>query len=169
MTRTLTWTGRVPPSRRNSRSWSTRRNFACAAGVISVTSSRNNTPPAASSIWPGFDCWAPVNAPRSNPKELGLEELLRQRRTIDRDERTARSRRPLVDEPRDDFLAGARIALQAGRRFRRRHLRGAPHDFRHAADAPTGTSTVRPSPIDEIGRRFIVWSETIAGAQAEWR
>ena len=68
MTRTSTRTGRVPPSRRNSRSWSTRRNFACAAGVISVTSSRNNTPPAANSIWPGFDCCAPVNAPRSNPK-----------------------------------------------------------------------------------------------------
>src|SRR3984893_10894618 len=56
-----------PPSRRNSRSCSTRRNFAWAAGVISVTSSRNNTPPAANSICPGFARCAPVNAPRSNP------------------------------------------------------------------------------------------------------
>ena len=32
-----------------------------------MTSSRNSTPPAASSIWPGLDCCAPVNAPRSYP------------------------------------------------------------------------------------------------------
>ena len=41
---------RVPPSRWNSRSCRTRRNLACAARLISVTSSSNNTPPAASSI-----------------------------------------------------------------------------------------------------------------------
>jgi hypothetical protein len=35
-----------------------------AASVISVTSSRNKTPPAANSIWPGFDWCAPVNEPR---------------------------------------------------------------------------------------------------------
>ena len=41
---------RVAPSRWNSRSCSTRRNFACAARLISVTSSRNSTPFEASSI-----------------------------------------------------------------------------------------------------------------------
>src|SRR5712671_4049319 len=59
--------GCKPPSRRNSRSCSTRRTFAWAAGVISLTSSRNSTPPAANSICPGFARCAPVNAPRSNP------------------------------------------------------------------------------------------------------
>src|ERR1700730_1304663 len=58
---------RRPPSRKNSRSCSTRRNFAWAAGVISLTSSRNNTPPAANSICPGFARYAPVTAPRSTP------------------------------------------------------------------------------------------------------
>ena len=62
-------------------------------------------------------------------EELGLEELLRQRRAIDRDEWAAPSWRALVDEPRDDFLAGARLALQARRRFGRGHLRRAPDDF----------------------------------------
>src|SRR6185436_14011895 len=50
-------------------------------------------------------------------EELGLEELLRQRCAIDRDEWAAPSRRLLVDESGDDFLAGARLALQARRRF----------------------------------------------------
>src|ERR1700730_14710302 len=58
---------RRPPSRQNSRSCSTRRNFAWATGVISLTSSRNSTPPAANSICPGFARCATVNAPRSNP------------------------------------------------------------------------------------------------------
>ena len=57
--------GRVPPSRWNSRSCSTRRNFACADRLISVTSSRNSTPPDASSTWPGLAWCAPVKAPRS--------------------------------------------------------------------------------------------------------
>ena len=54
-----------PPSRWNSRSCSTRRNFACADRLISVTSSRNSTPPDASSTWPGLAWCAPVKAPRS--------------------------------------------------------------------------------------------------------
>jgi len=33
--------------------------------LISLTSSRSNTPRAASSICPGFECCAPVKAPRS--------------------------------------------------------------------------------------------------------
>ena len=41
---------RVPPRRWNSRSWRTRRNFAWADGLISLTSSRKRTPPDASSI-----------------------------------------------------------------------------------------------------------------------
>src|SRR5438034_22560 len=40
MTRTSALSIRVPPSRWNSRSWSTRRNFACTAGLISPTHPR---------------------------------------------------------------------------------------------------------------------------------
>jgi hypothetical protein len=59
--------GRVPPSRWNSRSCRTRSSFACTVGVISATSSRNSTPPAACSSRPGRAVTAPVNAPFSWP------------------------------------------------------------------------------------------------------
>ena len=97
-------------------------------------------------------------------EELGLEELFRQRRAIDRDERTAPSWRALVDEPRDDFLARARLALQARRRVGRCHLRRAPDDFTPRMRCAEGASTCRPSTIDEIGRQFIACPDTIAGA-----
>ena len=41
-------------------------------------------------------------------KQLGLEQLLGQRGAIQRDERPGPARRRGMDEPRDDFLAGAR-------------------------------------------------------------
>jgi hypothetical protein len=53
------------------------RARAWAADVISVTSSRNNTPPDASSICPGLACCAPVKAPRSNPNGCGDREMAR--------------------------------------------------------------------------------------------
>jgi hypothetical protein len=97
-------------------------------------------------------------------EEFGLEELLRQRRAIDRDERAAPSRRPLVDEPRDDFLAGARLALKARRRFGRCHLRRALAHVTPRMDVPMGASICRPASIDEIGRRVVVCPDTIAGS-----
>jgi hypothetical protein len=63
------------------------------------------------------------------PEQFGLEQVFWQRRAVDRDERAAPSWRALVDEPRDDLLAGAGLALQARRRFGRGHLRRAPDDF----------------------------------------
>src|SRR6185295_11352049 len=50
-------------------------------------------------------------------EQLRFEQLLRQCCAIDRDERTTAPRRAAVDEPGHDFLAGPRLALEAGRRF----------------------------------------------------
>src|SRR5438132_273530 len=66
-TRTSALSIRVPPRRWNSRSWRTRRNFACTAGLISPTSSRNSVPPAACSSRPARAATAPVKAPFSYP------------------------------------------------------------------------------------------------------
>ncbi len=46
------------------------------------------------------------------PKQLGLEQLIGQCRAVDGDERAVFPRRRLVNEPGDDFLAGARLALE---------------------------------------------------------
>ena len=52
MTRTSTLIGRLEPMRSNSRSWSTRRSFACVASGISPISSRKSVPPLAVSKRP---------------------------------------------------------------------------------------------------------------------
>ena len=66
--RTSTAIGTVPPTRRNVRSSTARRNFACAAGGSSPISSRKSVPPSASSKRPARRSLAPVYAPRSCPK-----------------------------------------------------------------------------------------------------
>ena len=66
--RKSTRTGRVPPTRSNSRSCSARSSLACRLSGSSPISSRNSVPPSASSSRPFFMPSAPVNAPFSWPK-----------------------------------------------------------------------------------------------------
>ena len=56
-------------------------------------------------------------------EQFGLEQLFGQRRTIDRDKRSAAARRGPVNEPGDDLFTGARLAVQEDRRLRGGHLR----------------------------------------------
>ena len=67
MMRTSQRSGRVPPTRWNSPSCSTRSSFTWVAGVMSPISSRNSVPPSACSKRPARWRSAPVNAPRSWP------------------------------------------------------------------------------------------------------
>ena len=57
-------------------------------------------------------------------EELRFEQLVGQRRAVDGDERAVAAPRGVVDEPRDDFLAGARLAGEQHRRLGLRHARG---------------------------------------------
>ena len=68
ITRTSTFTVWLPPTRSNSRSWSTRRSFTCVSGGSSPTSSKKIVPPCASSKRPVRRSVAPVKAPFSWPK-----------------------------------------------------------------------------------------------------
>jgi hypothetical protein len=68
MMRTLTLIVRLPPTRSNSRSCSTRSSLACRPAGISLTSSRSSVPWFASSKRPSRRSVAPVKAPRSWPK-----------------------------------------------------------------------------------------------------
>ena len=56
-------------------------------------------------------------------EELGLEQLLGERRAVQRDERAALARGGLVDEARDDLLAGAGLAADQDGRIGGGHLR----------------------------------------------
>ena len=64
-------------------------------------------------------------------EQLRLEQRVRDRRAVDRDERLARARAQRVNRARQDFLARAAFALQQRRRVGRRHLLDRPADLQH--------------------------------------
>src|SRR6202022_1359541 len=79
MTRTSVGRTRLPPTRSNCRSWSTRSNVIWVSAGSSPTSSRKIVPECASSKRPWRRCTAPVKAPFSWPnssdaiKEEGID------------------------------------------------------------------------------------------------
>src|SRR5207253_9707482 len=62
------------------------------------------------------------------PEQLRLEQLLWQRRAVQRDERAAFSRRRAVDEARDDLFPGAGVAAHEYGGFGLGNLRGLLQD-----------------------------------------
>ena len=115
------WSPRRSGRRRGGAS-SRRRGAPCAtrarAGTSAASrsgsspiSSRKTVPPSADSMAPARAAWAPVKAPRVVTEELGVEQVLGQRRAVDDDEGPAGARRGVVDGARDELLAGARLAL----------------------------------------------------------
>src|ERR1041384_7397030 len=109
-TRTSTGIGSVPPTGIASRSCSTRSSFTWVAGDISPISSRKKVP----------------HRPRERPfdvaEQLRLEQALRQRAAVEREEPPVRARRQLVDVARDDFFSCPRLALDEHRALGGRHL-----------------------------------------------
>ena len=137
ITRTSTDCSVRPPRRRNLRSCSTRSSLTCVAGVISPISSRNSVPRSASSKQPCAAIGRAGERALLVAEDLALEQRLRNRRAVDRDERKRRARAELVDRLRDQLLAGARLAgdqhRRAGRRRLLDHLVDLPH-LRAVAD-----------------------------------
>ena len=127
--RTSTSSVRLPPTRSNRRSWSTRSSLAWSSGLSSPTSSRKNVPPSASSSRPRLRSVAPVNAPFSWPNSSLSSRVSRQRRAVDRHERLGRARALRVDRARGDLLAGAALAEQ-------QHGRRGPRDLVDRARRP---------------------------------
>ena len=84
------------------------------SSAMSPISSRKIVPPCASSKWPRRACRAPVTRP-SRAQQHALHQLLGDRRTVDRHERSLAAPRQVVQRTRDHFLAGARLAAQQHR------------------------------------------------------
>src|SRR5262249_44757647 len=64
-------------------------------------------------------------------EELALDELVRERAQVDRDERLGGARARAVDRAGDDFLAGAALAGEEERRHGGRDLRDKVEDAPH--------------------------------------
>src|SRR5262249_29990183 len=69
-------------------------------------------------------------------EQLGLDQRLRQRRAVDRHERTVGPGTRLVDRAREHLLAGPTGAGQQHGRVRRRHLLGLAERRREGGRAP---------------------------------
>ena len=117
----------LPPTRSNSRSWSTRSSATWTGGGSSPTSSRKIVPPAASSKRPRRRSRAPVKAPFSWPNSSDATSPSGQRGAVDLDQGALRPGRPGVDRAGDELLAGPGLARdQHGRVGRRHATRPAP-------------------------------------------
>ena len=83
---------------------------------MSPISSRNSVPPSACSKRPRRDRLRAGERAALVAEQLGFEQVLRDRRGVDRDERPRRARAVPVQRARDQLLAGARFAGDQHRR-----------------------------------------------------
>src|SRR2546425_296757 len=74
--RTSTLSVRLPPTRSSSRSWSTRRIFACVSSRMSPISSRRSVPPSAISNFPSRAVTATMKEPEGARHLHALEQAL---------------------------------------------------------------------------------------------
>ena len=98
---------------------------------MSPISSRNNVPPSALSILPGVCFTAPVNAPFSKPNSSDSSSVSGMAAQLIATNGSPRAIAQRVNGARQDFLAGAALALQQRRRVGRRHLLDGSADLEH--------------------------------------
>ena len=163
-TRTSILRERAPPTGRTSRSCSARSSLAWSDGEVSPISSRKSVPPSAASKRPGLSRSAPVKRAARVPEELALEQRVRERGAVHRDEGCAPARAALVDRAREHLLAASRLAREQHRRVRRsrrarpaRARRASPASARSAdvrgGSAGTGASASPSRPREELGEQ----------------
>ena len=135
MIRTSTWRLSSEPTGRTSPSCRTRNSFAWTSSGSSPISSSNRCRRARLRKRPVIGDRAGENAPFVT-EQLALDEIARERRAIEDDERRAGPWTVGMNEVRDDLLAGARLAGNQNRGVavgrRRRPLEHRPHPFRSA-------------------------------------
>ena len=106
--RTLTLIGSLVPTRTISPDSRTRRSLTWVESGMSPTSSRKSVPPLACSNHPLRSRSAPVKAPLTWPNSSRFQDVLAQRRAVQRDERLVPPRAVVVERLGDQLLAGAR-------------------------------------------------------------
>ncbi len=133
-TRASNLMGRDSPTRSISRSCSARRSLACSDMLISATSSMNSVPAVRQ-----LEASDPAGDGAGEralgvAEQLGLGQRLGNGGGVEGDESLVGTRAVVVDRPRDEFLAGAGLALdQHGAVHRRDQLEALEHLLHRAA------------------------------------
>ena len=108
--RTLVLIGTRPPTVVYSPCWSTRRRRVCASIGMSPISSRNSVPPSACSKRPGAARGRAGEGALLVAEELGFDQVARDRRHVDGDERALAALAVIVQRAGHELLAGAGFA-----------------------------------------------------------
>ena len=111
MMRTFALIGCRPPTEVNSPSCSTRSSRVCASGGMSPISSRNSVPPLACSKRPWLRVGRAGEGAALVAEQLALDQLARDRRHVDGNERTGAALAVIVQRAGHQLLAGARFAV----------------------------------------------------------
>ena len=123
---------RVPPTRSNSRSCSTRSSLACSRGASSPISSRKTVPPSAISSLPFLLRDGAGERAFLVAEQLAFEQIFGQGGAVDGDARLVRAAAGAMDGARHQFLAGPAFAEDQHRDVARRHARDELIDVAHA-------------------------------------
>ena len=119
-------------------------------------------PRCASSNLPGLRCGGAGERALLVAEQLGLEQRLRNRRAVDRDERAVGARAERVQRPREQLLAGAALAFEQHGRVGRR---GAVQRQRHLLQLRILADDLRrAAPLREL-----LLQEDVLGRQAPLR
>ena len=108
--RTLVLIGVRPPTVVYSPCCSTRSSRVCASIGMSPISSRNSVPPSACSNRPDARAVGAGEGALLVAEQFGLDQVARDRRHVDGDERAVAALAVIVQRARDQFLAGAGLA-----------------------------------------------------------
>ena len=134
------------PMRLTTRSSRTRSSLTWNGSGVSSTSSRNTVPPSAAVELALVGAHRAGERPLGVAEQLGLDELVRDRGAVDRDEAARAARRPFVQQARRDLLAGAGLAGQQHRHRRARRLRDlAQHRARGVARGDEAARSREPA------------------------
>ena len=102
----------VPPTRSNSLSSTTRSSLACMARLTLADLVEEDRAAVGQLEAPELAAVGAGERALLVAEQLRLRQRLRQRRAVELDERPVPARRDVVDDARDESLAGARLAAQ---------------------------------------------------------
>ncbi len=154
-TRTSTRCGRVSPTGKTSPCSRNRSNFGWTSSGRSPTSSRKSVPPSAVRSTPGLVGDGAREAAAAVAEELTVGELARRARAVVGQEHAAAARRPGVDRPRDEILAGAALAGDEHREVVALHALNLIGDALHrGARADKSRQERLERPLEDAARRL---------------
>jgi hypothetical protein len=154
----LVFTTRVPPSRWNSRLLQHAQEFGLRRGAHLAHFVEKQHTRRRQLDLPGLALVGAGERSTLVAEQFRFDQRFRQRGAVDRHKRAVLARRAPMNQSRDNFLAGARFALQEHRRSGRGNLHGLLEHVAPACRLPDDRAALRV-PVQHLHERLASWSE----------